>query len=243
MLGCHVRQDCPRLFPLGLPLVRVDHHGVQHLARGIHHGTLHTVAVSRVQAQRGALSRGRGQQQIPQVPGKHLHRTFIGAFLEPHSHVHRGAHGELGPPREAHALGAEFVRGIPLRFQLCQLGNQMLEVGIICILIGAITSGEVHAQHAFGLPAQQRQDAVAGQLVEWLGKLEVIAVLGSGILLPGDHLGDGTAALEVFLTNPAHHVCIGGNILHHDVPRTREHRGSIGKALGDVLGRQLRGIL
>ena len=189
------------------------------------------------------MSRGRGQQQIPQVPGKHLHGTFIGAFLEPHPHVHRGAHGELGPPRKAHAFGAELIGCIPLWFQLCLLSYQVLEVGIIGIFIRTITSGEVHAQHAFGLPAQQGEDAVAGQLVEWLGELEVIAVLGSGILLPGDHLGDGAAALEVFLANPAHHVCIGGNVLHHDVPRTREHRGSIGKTFGDVLGRQLRGIL
>ena len=93
MLGGHGRQDRAGLLPLGAAGVWVDHDGIEHLAGGVHHGALHAVTVSRVQAHRGALASGGCQQEILEVGGKHVHGCLVGALFEAHAYVHGGADG------------------------------------------------------------------------------------------------------------------------------------------------------
>ena len=67
-----------------------------------------------------------------------------------------------------------------------------IEVKAFCdeALIHCIVAGiEVELQHTFVLAAQKRQDAVRGQLLKGLGKLEVVLELRALGLLALDHTG------------------------------------------------------
>ena len=62
--------------------MQIDDNGIQQLARVVHHGTFHTVAVAWVETQSGQPSGGRGEQQVFEIAGEHGNGVGVGGFFQ-----------------------------------------------------------------------------------------------------------------------------------------------------------------
>ena len=89
---------------------------------------------------------------------------------------------------------------------------------------------QLEPQHAFATGAEQRQRAVRGKLLQWLGEIEIVRKLGAALLLAVDNLRDQQALLPGLITQCAHQVGLFRHPLQENLPRAVVHRGGIGKA-------------
>ena len=206
-------------------LVRVDDHGLQHLASCIHHGTLHAIAVPRIQPQGGPLTGRSGQQHITQVLGKHLQRACLGFLLQPHPHIQPRGHIELGAPAPAHGVVKPGVSSI----NTCTIRDKPL---IECVIPGI----EMQVQHAFLFSAQQSQNAVRRQRLKGLRKLEIILELSAFLFLTFRDGGGHAAATQHFLANLPHQVSVGGTAIHQDSASSLQYLLLILETLTHVRG-------
>ena len=62
--------------------MQIDNNGIQQLARIVHHGAFHAVAVARVETQRGQPSGRCSEQQVFEIAGEHGNRVGIGGFFQ-----------------------------------------------------------------------------------------------------------------------------------------------------------------
>ena len=62
--------------------MQIDDDGIQQLARVVHYGAFHAVAVAGVETQRGQPSGGRGEQQVFEIAGEHGNRVGVGGFFQ-----------------------------------------------------------------------------------------------------------------------------------------------------------------
>src|SRR5699024_3330472 len=79
-----------------------------------------------------------------------------------------------------------------------------------------LPSREVHAEHTLALAAQDGEDPVAGELVEWFREVEVVPVLRPFCFLPIDDADLGDASVEELLADFANQVRIRGDSLDDD---------------------------
>ena len=78
MLFNQARQRCQHI----VFLMQIDDDRIQQLARVVHHGAFHAVAVAGVETQSGQPPGGRGEQQVFEIAGKHGNRVGVGGFFQ-----------------------------------------------------------------------------------------------------------------------------------------------------------------
>ena len=72
------RQRCQHI----VFLMQIDDDRIQQLARVVHHGAFHAVAVAGVEPQSRQPSGGRGEQQVFEIAGEHGNRVGVGGFFQ-----------------------------------------------------------------------------------------------------------------------------------------------------------------
>ena len=225
------------LAPLVLRLMRIDNCGIKNLAGGINYSALHAVSIARVQSNRGALTRRCRQQDVAQVGSKDLERALLRDFFEAHAHIKARRDVELRAPAPVHGVGKPL--GI-LNRKIKTLGNHAL-------IDFVFTGIQVELENALVLTAQQRQDAVRGQLVERLRELEVVLKLGAFGFLASHHGSTHGALVEHALAHLADQVGVESKTVNDDGTRALESLLGVFKSFSQELPRHLfwigRGVL
>ena len=194
-------------------LVRVDDGSVEHLAGGVDNGALHTIAVSRIQAESGALTSRGSQQQVAQVTGEDIHGFSLSALLQSSAGVEGSGHLQLGTPAETNGL-VNPLGGTAVG-KLKGLTDHVF-VGLI------FTRIDVESQDALGLSTQHGQHTVAGHGLQRFVVLEVVAVLRARSLLALHHGSGGRTGRPHLLTNRAHQISISSEAIDQNGTGTRQ---------------------
>ena len=228
--------------PLLLRLMRKDGAGVDDLAGGVDDGHLDAGAESRVEAERRARARRRGEQQVPEVPGEHVHRIQLGALPQPHAGVDGRRDHQLDPPRQPHGgRQPRRRRGPGGHVDAERLGDHRL----VELVVAAV---HLERQHLLLLTAHDGEHSVRRHGLQRLGEFEVVAKLlcrrAFGHLLRRRGRAQRAVRPEL-LPNGADEFGVLGRALDDDVARPVERRGGVGHVVaeesrGRVLGHQRR---
>ena len=127
--------------PLLLRLVREDRAGVDDLAGAVHDGDLDAGPEAGVQAERRAVARRRGEQQVLEVLGEHRHRVLLGALPQPDAGVDRRGDHQLGAPRQLDG-GRQPRRRRGLRGQVDAEG--LGDHGLVDLVVTAVEGEREH---------------------------------------------------------------------------------------------------
>ena len=92
------------LVPSALRLVRIDRRRLDDLAGRVDDRDLDAGAKARIEADRRPAAGRRGEQEVAQVRGEHLHRLVLGLGPDAQAQVDRELRLDLGPPRPARGI-------------------------------------------------------------------------------------------------------------------------------------------
>ena len=174
-----------RFFRLADGRVRVNVLVVKQVALSIETYHFATCTEAGIDTHDALLPQRGGQEQLAQVGGKDADGFVVGPFL--------AAGGKFGFDRRlqqafvgilygfGHVAAASIVAPYVLTFKALQAG---------VVLVG----GNVHLEHAFRLGTAHGQQAVGTAALQWVGHVEVVAVVGCFGFFPLHHAGgdDGT---------------------------------------------------
>ena len=203
---------------------QVDDVVEQQLALGVEHDDLAAGAEAGVDAEHALLAERRRQQQLAQVVGKDAHRLGVGLLLRLQTRL--GLHA-----RREQALVAVGRRQLHLR----RAGIAAADKEVLQNLNGGLFRRlDAHEQEALLFPASDGEHAVAGDRLERLAPVEVIAeLLGVGLAVLAEHdLGHHRALLGEELAQPGARLGVVADALGEDVARA-------GQGVGSVLDAQL----
>ena len=179
----------------------VDHGGVQHLARGIHHGDLAARAVRGIQSQRHLAADGRLHQQRAQIGGEQRNGLLLRAL--------RKIGADLALQRGEDQPLQRVVRRL---FHQLAAGVGRLDKAVVeDALHRALRRGDAHLQKAFLFAAVDREDAVAGDA---RARLCVVVIHRVDRLLfrIGRLCADGGAALQIAAQALARRRVVGDHL-------------------------------
>jgi hypothetical protein len=224
-----------RLLELLRALGDVDRDRAEKLAGRVGRRALAAGAQARIDADHRARTERRRDQQVAQVVGEDIDRGDVGALLQLDAQV------VLDRRREQPLLGV----GDRLA-QRRRPGRRAVELHHVLDAAGdlRVVDVDVRAQHALGLAAADREEAVRRHRLHRLAERVVLLELGRLLRLRGDALGDQRAFLG---EDPAHvRADLGGlgDELGDDVARARERLVGGGDrvlALGAHERRRFRG--
>ena len=200
-------EGAERTIPVLPRLVRIDRRGVEHLSGAVDDSDFHAGPEPRVQPDRRALSRGRGQEQVVQVTAEDANGLRLGLLAQPLLGLDLEVREHPDLPCPANRLDEPGVSRPALLRDTGFSANAALRLaGTSRTLFVRQRDGE--AQDPFLAPAQQRERAVRRHALHPLAGAEVVGEFDALGFLARHHRRSPLAALPHELTKPAHELGI-----------------------------------
>ena len=238
MRHTQLRQGVQGAVPISAWFVRVHRVGGDEFAGRVHHRHFHTGANAWVQTHDHTWPSRCGQEQVPQVVGKHLDGHFLGRFAQACQQVTFTRQAEFDLPCPVHAFAQQIIGRTalvsPLQMPCDAPNGQGLGLGFAVRWHLGFRYLEFDVEQLQSPSAKHRQGPVRGhfgqrlcvvQVVPELGRLGVVLVFALG------QLASQTGFQPQPFAQQMQQSSVFGPTLGQQVAHTIEHslhRGKIG---------------
>ena len=169
--------------------MRIDGVGGDQLAGGVDHGDLHPGAQAGVEPEHHTRTGGRGEQQVLEVVAENRDGFGLGLLARLVEQVEHQVQLQLRAPGQTAGVREPGIGGVGRDADAGVQRNASFGVGVAGLGVGA--GVEFELQEFLAPAAEQRQQAVRGDLRQRLGVVEIVAVFRARFLLAfGDMRAD-----------------------------------------------------